>query len=176
MTYIMKEKTKERELLLKNSNNNTKEEVLNMAIVQYQVLYRYVHPVTRLSCTNVSSEVYDDASRFVKGYLPKDALTQTTDMMEESDSRNAKYDMLFVYNGIIPINKFIDHDLKVGSDTLTILSESFLRCKGEGWFVSSTHASLQSALKSAEPLVRSIGKENVKVAKIVPLEISVGLE
>lgn len=147
-----------------------------MAIVQYQVMYRYVHPITRIPCTNLSETPYDESSRFIKDYLPSDALTQTTDMMEESDSRNPKYDMLFVYNGLIPINRYLENPVKVGSADLTLLSESFIRCKGEGWFVSSTHASLQSALKSAEPLVRAIGKENVKVAKMVPLEITVGLE
>lgn len=151
-----------------------------MAIVQYQVLYRYVHPMTKVPCTNQTKDTYDETAKFIKGYLPGESTSQVAAISEENSSTNSKYDMVFLYNGTVPINSYLEHEIFTkdeGKDAeLSIISESFIRCKGEAWFVASTHSSSKAAIKSAEPLVRNIGKENVKVVKVVPLGVTVGLE
>lgn len=151
-----------------------------MAIVQYQVMYKYVNPVTNVPCTNNSKEDYNEL-KFIRDYLPKEASSQVEETILERDPSNPKYDMLFVYSGVSPINKDLKNELYNSNNTqqkevITVIGENFTRCKGEAWFISSTHASLKSALNSAKALVLALGNENVKVAKLVPLDITVGLE
>lgn len=142
-----------------------------MAMVQYQVLYRYVHPTTKKVSTNTTAQKYEASERFCRAYSNTTGIN-TQDVLAEQSPDNAKYDMLFIYDGVQEINSFL-------SGLITnahVVTEKFQRCKGEGWFVASTQASLQASLNAADALVRTLGKENVKVVKIVPLDITVGLE
>jgi hypothetical protein len=144
-----------------------------MASVQYNVLYRYIHPTTKKAVTNTTKAAYDLNAKFIKAY-PNSTGVDAQDVLVEQSADNTKYDMVFVFDGVEEINSIIAGT--AGSLTAHILVEKFTRCKGECWFVSSTHASLAAALKAADPMVRALGKENVKVVKNVPLEITVGLE
>lgn len=152
-----------------------------MAIVQYQVLYKYVHPTTRAACSNNTTASYDETTKFIKAYKTGETLIQLEETITETDSSNPKYDMVFVYDGVSPINRALNETIYTktsGSnyDPVTVVTENFIRCKGEVWFVASTHASLNSAINSTKSMVKSLGTGNVKVAKLVPLEISVGIE
>jgi hypothetical protein len=44
------------------------------------------------------------------------------------------------------------------------------RIQVDPWFLFSTHSSLNSAMIKAKELVNILGKENVKIGKVVPLE------
>lgn len=144
-------------------------------MVQYQVMYHYIHPTSRKVCTNLSTGKYDLNTRFIKVYPTKDGIN-TADVLFEQSADNAKYDMLFIYDGVQELNQLLGDQLIPSATVPHIVSEKFQRCKGEGFFVASNHASLQAAITASEPLVRSIGKDNVKVVKIVPLAITIGLE
>lgn len=141
-----------------------------MAQVQYTVFYRYVHQTTKKPCTNTTISKYDIENRFLKAYGVEGI--KSDDILAEQSPENPKYDMLFIYNGVFEINPF----LEALPATNHVVIEKFERCKGEGWFVASRHASLQSALNASDPLVRTLGKDNVLVVKNVPLDITVGLE
>lgn len=147
-----------------------------MAMVQYQVMYRYIHPVTKKVSTNTVTDKYGLNERFVKGYTAAGTsatgTTMSNDTIDQQSPSNAKYDMLFVYDGVLDVKSFITDATITGS----VLVEKFQRCRGEGFFIASTHSSLTSAINAADPLVKSIGKDNVKVVKVVPLDITVGLE
>lgn len=144
-----------------------------MASVQYNVLYRYIHPTTKKPVSNTTTSVYDFNSKFIRAYQ-KAAGVDSAEMLVEQQASNPKYDMVFLFDGVEEINSLIAETS--GVLTSHIIVEKYARAKGECWFSSSSHASLQSAMKSAEPLIRSLGKENVKVVKNVPMDITVGLE
>lgn len=147
-----------------------------MASVQYYVLYKYAHPTTKKPITNTTAEKYDQTTKFVKAYDPENI--DTTTILEQKSPENQKYDMLFMYNGIYELNTLIAEAIAdaPGSGQYRVMVEKFDRCKGEAWFVASVHSSLQSAMKAATPIAKSMGKENVKVVKNVPIDIEVTLE
>ena len=63
-------------------------------------------------------------------------------------------------------------DVKKGTDKEipTLLYERMKRIKENPWFLYSTHASLTSAMEKAQNLVDLIGKNNVMIGKVVPLD------
>lgn len=149
-----------------------------MATVEYQVLRRYINPNTGKSITNNSKKDYN-VEKFVKKYESTEALAENKDVSEQNASSNEKFNMLFYYNGVKPVNDFLDGaELYSRSDDnpCTVISDDFKRCNGQAWFVVATKGSLIDALNIAENLVKTIGKENVKVVKNVPLKLSVGIE
>lgn len=143
-----------------------------MASVQYKVLGKYVHPVTKKAVTNLTPGKYDVSNRFVKAYASA-AAVKMEEIIAEQSPENQKFDMIFVYSGILDVNSLLDATVPL---TQKVMVEKFERCKGDAWFVASKHSSLQSALLAAEPLVKSLGKEYVQVVKNVPLDITVGIE
>ncbi|URZ18526.1 hypothetical protein [Clostridium felsineum] len=146
-----------------------------MATVEYIVFYKYVHPTIKKPVTNLTSSVYDTDTRFLKAFDSLTNIAGNKDILDAESSSNAKYDMLFVYDGIMEINEALKPALPVNNTSPAIYSEKFERCKGEAWFIASYHASLQAALNAAEPLVLALGKENVKVMKNAPLDVLVEL-
>jgi len=142
-----------------------------MASVQYLVLYKYAHPFTKKAITNTTTGKYEGTNRFIKAYLP--GAVNTAEILEQENSENPKYDMLFMYNGVFEINSFITSSVTAQH---TVMSEKFERCKGEAWFMASLHTSLKSALRAAEPIAKAMGKANVRVVKNVPLDITVTME
>jgi hypothetical protein len=152
-----------------------------MAIVQYTVLYKYVHPTTKKPVTNETTAQYVDATgkpvlKYNKDYDTKtQAADMAADLTEQNLPSNAKYDMIFVYDGVEEVANY-QAGASPNQTTHSVNADRFARCIGEPWFVASYHASLQSALNAADPLVKALGKNYVKVTKNVPLDITVGLE
>ncbi|URZ09243.1 hypothetical protein [Clostridium felsineum] len=146
-----------------------------MATVEYVVFYKYVHPTTKKPVTNLTSSVYDTDTRFLKAFDSLTNISENKDILDAESSSNEKYDMFFIYDGILEINQALIPKLTEGPATPAIYCEKFQRCKGEAWFIASYHASLQAALNAAEPLVLALGKENVKVMKNAPLDVLVEL-
>lgn len=139
-----------------------------MAQVQYLVLYKYLHPDTKKPITNTTKENYEP---FVKAYDKTNVNTEDI-LLQESPS-NPKYDMLYMFSGVTTLDNKLGGAIQ---PTKTVTVEEFTRCNGDAWFVASKHSSLKAALTAADPTIRSIGKENVKVVKSVPIDISVGIE
>ena len=105
-------------------------------------------------------------------------------MADQNRPNNPKYDMVFMYDGIAKT----DEQSKTSTNPLNpgpiVISESPLsgweipylyydnmkRIKLDPWFLYSTHASLNSAMAKAKELVNILGKNAVKIGKIVPLD------
>lgn len=149
-----------------------------MAMVQYYVLYKYIHPTAKKPITNTTTDKYDATTKFLKGYLTGTGQPgiDTAEILQQQSAENSKYDMLFMYNGVGEINSNSNLKLPTIATLPTMMAEKFDRCNGEPWFVASVHTSLPSAIKAATPIAKSIGKNSVKVVKNVPLEISVDIE
>ena len=147
-----------------------------MAVTQYFVLYKFMHPSAKKSITNTTSAVYGEGetSRFAKSY---DGAVDTDEVLRQKSTENEKYDMLFMYDGVwdMAVN-LPDVDEAALAANQTLMGEKFERCNGEAWFVASKHPALAAALNAAKPIAKSIGKTNVRVVKNVPLDITVGIE
>lgn len=159
-----------------------------MPSVQYKVYTRY-YDTSKTSCiTNSANEVwvssrdplwkgYEDNKRqlirtnkcyeIFDFYLKGDDadLTRLQNIiMDSNSSGNKKTDMFFCYAGT-------DIVLTPSKERLpSVLCDKFDRVKGTPWFESATHASLNSAMGNAKSLMGKIGKDNVIIGKIVPLE------
>ena len=146
--------------------------------VQYSVMFRYIHPITKKCVTNRERTQYDESKRFIRKHGKDITNTENNEMLDENAPNNPKYDMLFIYNGVESINSFLTSSgsLQINNEPANIISEKFKRCNGEAWFTSSTHASLQSAMNALKPLVKTMGKENVRLVKSVPVDVYVDIE
>jgi len=146
-----------------------------MASVQYMVMYKYMHPTAKKSITNTTMEEYGVTQRFIKDF---NTLTESqqanTAILAQQSPQNQKYDMLFMYDGVLDVSNVVSPGTLAANKMLMV--EKFARCNGEAWFVSSIHTSLQSAISRATPIIKSIGKENVRVVKNVPIDINVVIE
>lgn len=96
-------------------------------------------------------------------------------VIKEASATNPKYDMVFIYDGIAY------GDSRTGTadynppqnDTKQvpyIYYDRMKRIKVDPWFLFSTHASLNSAMTKARELVNILGKDAVKIGKVVPLD------
>ena len=127
---------------------------------------------------------YDSLYGDYGGQLKKAAKQLDLEMyqkvIDESNANNPKYDMIFMYDGIghITFPGYNDIPTKVDknppdSDSKIapeIYYERMKRIKLDPWFFHSTHASLKSAMAKAEELVNILGKDAVKIGKVVPLD------
>ena len=141
-----------------------------MATVQYQIQYKYINPITKNVITNTTTSKYDDL-KFLKSYSSSGSVAQAEDVIEQSSISNDKFDMLFIYNGVETLSAKVSFG--VGN---TVIGEKFLRCNGQPWFVASRVSSFQDALNIAKRLIKSIGKDNVQIVKVVPLDMKVEIE
>lgn len=153
-----------------------------MAVTQYLVLYKFMHPNAKKPITNTSIAKYalekdggeGDTRKYAKAY--PDTGIDTDEILRQKSTENEKYDMLFMYDGVEEAASLPEVTASGVADQKILMMEKFARCNGEAWFVASKHPALAAALNAAKPLVKSIGKDNVKVVKNVPLDISVGIE
>lgn len=165
-----------------------------MASVQYEVLCRYLHPVSNKPVTNKQkgydnfavNRVANDSGvnyrlppviEFNSGDLPINPISGQKYTEEEyTSARNYTtdkiFDMLFVFKNVRDVSAKISN----GYGSTTVLADTFEQVNGDPWFVTSVSGSLESAMRTAKRLVKKIGINNVKVVKKVPLELNVEIE
>ena len=105
-------------------------------------------------------------------------------MVDQNRPNNPKYDMVFMYDGIAktdeqsktstnPLNPgpiVISESPVAGGEIPYLYYDNMKRIKLDPWFLYSTHASLNSAMAKAKELVNILGKNAVKIGKVVPLD------
>ena len=93
-------------------------------------------------------------------------------MTSELNHENPKYDMVFVYDGVVS-TKGAEKANKAQGDTASapiVYYERMRRMEMTPWFLYATCASLNAAMTKAGELVNLIGKENVLIGKVVSLD------
>jgi hypothetical protein len=171
-----------------------------MATVSYVVLYKYIHPSTSNPITNRQTG-YDPSSFNIKEIsksntkelsieempgtvAPSDAdqITVNEFVTNRNFPSSKLYDMLFCFDSTKMNSNIVEDETSLGGYggvkklKVTNYTDTFKQVNGTPWFIASMHGSLSAAMKAAVPLVKRIGKENVKVMKQVPLEITVHIE
>ena len=96
-------------------------------------------------------------------------------VIDEATANNPKYDMVFMYDGIAKsesVTGKADYNPPTGDDKQIpyVYYERMKRIKLDPWFLHSSYASLNSAMAKARTLVDLLGKESVKIGKVVPLD------
>lgn len=98
---------------------------------------------------------------------------KTQIVIDSSLATNPKYDMIFMYDGIArKVSEVIDYNppTQDTKEAPEIYYERFKRIKLDPWFLHSTYASLRAVMLKAEELVSILGKDAVKIGKVVPLD------
>lgn len=158
-----------------------------MATIEYQIMCRYYNTNMSKCVTNLTtsewSSCFDskktDAKEVFKFYTGmkadgKTALNETEKaaelkalqnaLIEGNQATNPKFDMLFVYDG-----RDMQYGVPDGSLPY-VLTDKMDRIKVSPWFVHSTLGSLPAAMSKAQELIKWLGKDNVRIGKVVPLE------
>ena len=113
-------------------------------------------------------------------------------IVEQNRPSNPKYDMVFMYDGIAktdeqpktPTNPLNPGHIVINESPVADVNppnndkkeipylyyDNMKRVKLDPWFLYSTHASLNSAMAKAKELVNILGKDAVKIGKVVPLD------
>ena len=96
-------------------------------------------------------------------------------VIDEATANNPKYDMVFMYDGVAKAESITgeaDYNPpeKDAKQIPYVYYERMKRVKLDPWFLHSTYASLNAAMGRARELVNLLGKESVKIGKVVPLE------
>lgn len=173
-------------------NGTIKESTLTtLELNIYQQCKRYLDIVQRLQDNDgtVVKELceirsYDSLYQDSNGQKKKAAKQLDLEMyqivIDESIVSNPKYDMIFMYDGIghITFPGYNDvptavdknppqNDTKIASE---IYYDRMKRIKLDPWFLHSTYTSLRAVMLKAEELVNILGKDAVKIGKVVPLD------
>lgn len=131
--------------------------------------------VTEYCIVEPADSLYQDQNgRFAKDKANRD-LELYEYVVKEARADNPKYDMVFMYDGIASAesrNGLADYHPPQNDDKQVpyVHYDRMKRIKLDPWFLHSTHGSLESAMKKAKTLVNILGKNAVKVGKVVPLE------
>lgn len=113
-------------------------------------------------------------------------------IVDQSHPNNPKYDMVFMYDGIArtneqpltPTNSINPGPIVMNESPVAdvhppkddkkeipyLYYDNMKRIKLDPWFLYSTHASLNSAMTKAKELVNILGKDAVKIGKVIPLD------
>ena len=113
-------------------------------------------------------------------------------MVNQSRPNNPKYDMVFMYDGIArtneqpltPTNSLNPGPIVMNESPVAdvhppkddkkeipyLYYDNMKGIKFDPWFLYSTHASLNSAMTKAKELVNILGKDAVKIGKVIPLD------
>jgi len=92
----------------------------------------------------------------------------------ETTAINPKYDMVFIYDGLAYAEgEMADRNgnpANVSQQVPYLYYDRMKRIRLDPWFLYSTHSSLNSAMAKARELVNILGKDAVKIGKVVPLD------
>jgi hypothetical protein len=96
-------------------------------------------------------------------------------VIKETEASNPKYDMVFVYDGVAygeSRTGTADYNppQSDGKQVPYVYYDRMKRIQLDPWFLFSSHASLNSTMIKARELVNILGKDAVKIGKVVPLE------
>ena len=125
--------------------------------------------------------LYNDTNNSKKKAAKKLDYEKYQIVIDESSLSNPKYDMIFMYDGIGHVAfpgydgdpSKIDKNPPPNDDDKTtpeIYYDRMKRIKLDPWFSYSIYASLNAAMMKAEELVNILGKDSVKIGKVVPLD------
>lgn len=150
-----------------------------MAATQYMVLYRYVNESTNLPITNDPVNDYEEVREFYTNHhqmytgsaQQQDEAYQKQQeiIINATDTSNPKFDMFFAYDG----TRKIRHKGADGREHIEepyMVKDMYKRIPLSPWFTNCVTGSLDTALEKARLLITMLGKENVRVHKMVKFE------
>ena len=93
-------------------------------------------------------------------------------VIDESKANNPKYDMVFMYDGIGSVTgeSMINGPVGSAQSKPYLHYERMKRIKLDPWFLYSSHGSLRSAMSRANQLINIMGRDAVKIGKVVSLD------
>ena len=93
-------------------------------------------------------------------------------IIDETKASNPKYDMVFMYDGIgnITGEGMVNPPTNNSQSKPYLHYERMKRIKLDPWFLYSSHGSLRSAMSRANQLINIMGRDAVKIGKVVSLD------
>lgn len=147
-----------------------------MAATKYMILYRFINEDTNQPMTNDSSLTYEPVCELYSSHHKLYAGTQA----QQDEEYQKQQDILINAMGSDATHMFFAYDgLKKfkhpGVDGLHgeepfFFKDTYKRIQGSPWMTHSICGSLEDALTKAKSLCGAIGKENVKLIKLVAFD------
>lgn len=145
-----------------------------MAATQYMLLYRLFNEDINQPITNDPSLTYKPVCEFYTQHhklysgstVQQDEAYQAQQQILLNAMNSDATNMFFVFDG----TKKIKHVGVNGEEHLEdpyLVKDTYRRINGSPWLMHCVSASLTSALEKAKTLCGMIGKENVKLIKVV---------
>ena len=131
--------------------------------------------ITECCIVEPADSLYQDSNNYKK----RAKVTRDHDLyqviVDETIATNPKYDMIFMYDGIAygeSRTGKADYNppQNDGKQVPYVYYDRMKRVKFDAWFLYSTHTSLNSAMTKAREMANILGKDSVKIGKVVPLE------
>lgn len=93
-------------------------------------------------------------------------------IIAQTNVNNPKYDMIFMYDGLAKVEggSCLNPPQNDKHQNPYIYFDRMRRVNFDIWFLHSVHASLASAMTKANELVNIVGKNSIKIGKVVPLD------
>lgn len=94
-------------------------------------------------------------------------------LVKQTDVSNPKYDMVFMYDGLAKVEADkVDYNPPTNDQRQAPYAyyDRMRRFEFDPWFFHSSHASLVSAMSKARELINILGKDSVRIGKVVPLD------
>lgn len=131
--------------------------------------------VTEYCIVEPSDALFGDTDGSLKKAQAQRDLELYQYVIGEAKADNPKYDMVFMYDGIAYAESRTGESEYNPSPTNSkqvpyLYYDRMKRVKLDPWFLYSTHASLTAAMAKAKELVGILGKDAVKIGKVVPLD------
>lgn len=124
-----------------------------------------------------TNQTTPQASKLARQHKSDCDLSNWGIIIDQISVNNPKYDMIFMYDGIFrydndPNCDATYHEQSPGCEHQKpyIYADRMKRISFDIWFLHSVHGSLASAMAKANSLVNIVGKDSIKIGKVVPLD------
>lgn len=139
---------------------------------QYMTLNRKQLLAQEVCEIEPADHLYNDTYGYLRKAKMARDLAKWDTIVAETNVNNPKYDMIFMYDGLFKFEgpQCINQPPQDNHQNPYIYADRMKRINFDIWFLHSVHSSLASAMTKANELINIVGKNSIKLGKVVPLD------
>lgn len=139
---------------------------------QYQTLSKNNLLAEEVCDIEPADHLYNDQNGALRKQKMARDLSHWDTIIAQTNVNNPKYDMIFMYDGLAKVEgPSCQHPAPQDPhQNPYVYFDRMCRINFDIWFLHSVHASLASAMAKTNELVNIVGKNSIKIGKVVPLD------